>query len=388
MSLSRTGEFTLLLVATLTIMVGAALAPGLNPISVALGVSEYATLLITLPALGAIIFAPFFGRLIDRYSARSTLLLSLLGYFVLGAGGVFLDGAFWVGIDRILLGGFAAGAMAAGTAMISLWYTGKARLGMIAKQGMAIELGGVVFLFAGGLLTELAWQAPFVLYALGFLCAILVWFFVPATVIDNDENNLQAVPVGVASIRSIVVCSTLAMALFFSMFITLPQLLTSLDFSESQIGYLLSFISLVAVFSAMLMPKVVARVSERMTLVLAFLSYAVAHAVFASSALLAPLVAAPVIIISLIVASTFAGLGFGLSIPLLNHATVESSNSQNLGRNLSFFAMAVFTGQFLTSAIEFLPLPLGNILYLCALLALVCALLLMFMQPKKVFSTV
>ena len=43
--------------------------------------------------------------------------------------------------------------MAAGTGLISTFYTA-ARLAMIARQGMAIELGGVLFLFAGGLLAR------------------------------------------------------------------------------------------------------------------------------------------------------------------------------------------------------------------------------------------
>ena len=42
---------------------------------------------------------------------------------------------------------------------------------MIARQGMAIELGGVLFLFAGGLLAQQRWSLPFALY----LCAWRCW---------------------------------------------------------------------------------------------------------------------------------------------------------------------------------------------------------------------
>ena len=56
-TLTRYGEYSLLISAMLTIMVGAAIAPGLTTISQQLGVQEYAPLLITLPALGAILFA-------------------------------------------------------------------------------------------------------------------------------------------------------------------------------------------------------------------------------------------------------------------------------------------------------------------------------------------
>lgn len=372
MQLSRTGEFSLLLAATLTIMVGAALAPGLNSIAPALGMEEYAPLLITLPALGVILFAPLFGRLIDHFGARITLLASLLGYCLLGTGGALLHGALWIALDRILLGGFAAGVMAAGTAEISQWYSGKARLNMIAKQGMAIELGGVIFLFVGGLLTELHWQAPFALYALGLICALLVWLSVPARGIRIPGHEPDS-PQEITSMRPIMLSTFVAMALFFSMVITLPGLMAQLGFSESQTGYLLSFISLVAVLAAMIMPRVVTRTSQRTTLGIAFCCYALAQTLFASSTTASLLV----------LAAICAGLGFGLSIPLLNHATVENSSDHNRGRNLSLFAMAVFSGQFITSALEFIPSH-SLTLYACALLSLICTLTLALARPRSI----
>lgn len=231
--------------------------------------TNLAPLLITLPALGAILFAPIFGKAIDRFSPRPVFLVSLWGYFIFGAGGALIHGPVLVGIDRILLGGFAAGVM--------------------------------------------------------------------------------------------------AMGLFFSMIISLPTLLTKLDFSEAHIGYILSFISLIAVFSAMVMPKIVMRFSTNTTLMLAFISYSCAHILFASSEQTS----------LLILAGIFAGIGFGFSIPLLNHTTVERSSEQTRGRNLSWFAMSVFFGQFATSILEFIPFSHHSALYLCAIIAVFCALLIM-----------
>jgi MFS family permease len=373
MQLSKAGEFTLLLAATHTIMVGAALAPGLESIADALGVSRYAPLLITLPALGAVLFAPLFGLWIDRLGARKVLLMSLLGYFVLGAGGAVLHGPVVVAIDRILLGGFAAGIMASGTAEISQWYTGKARLGMIAKQGMSIELGGVIFLLIGGLLGERTWQGPFALYFLGAICFVMVLLFIPKRKSINSHDD-HVIPKETATIRPILICTFFAMSLFFSMIVTLPGLMTQRLFSESQIGYLLSFISLVAVMAAMVMPKVIAKTSERTTLILAFVCYAIALFLFASNTITAMLV----------LAAVFAGSGFGLSIPLLNHSTVENSTEQNRGYNLSLFAIAVFSGQFATSILDFLPLPHHMTLLVCAAIAILCALILCFKQRRNV----
>jgi len=367
MHLSKLGQLTLLVASALTIMVGAALAPGLHTVAQALGVSNLAPLLITLPALGAILFAPIFGKAIDRFSPRPVFLVSLWGYFIFGAGGALIHGPVLVGIDRILLGGFAAGVMAAGTAEISHWFKGKDRLNMIAKQGMSIELGGVIFLFIGGILSELHWQAPFLLYVLAFLCVILTAISIPKTARSNDASTQGQDITENTSMRPVILYTIMAMGLFFSMIISLPTLLTQLDFSEAHIGYLLSFISLIAVFSAMVMPKIVMRFSTNTTLMLAFMSYSCAHILFASSEQTS----------LLILAGIFAGIGFGFSIPLLNHTTVERSSEQTRGRNLSWFAMSVFFGQFATSILEFIPFSHNSALYLCAMIAVFCALLIM-----------
>jgi MFS family permease len=370
-SLSRYGEYTLLVSAMLTIMVGAAIAPGLTTIAKQLGVEDYAPLLITTPALGAILFAPLFGRLIDKIGARKTLLISLWGYFIFGCAGAFLHGPWALAVDRILLGGFTAGQMAAGTAVISQWFHGAKRLSVIAKQGMAIELGGVVFLFFGGLLTELHWQAPFLIYALALICAFFVSAFVP-----NAEHSTPPQAPGYApktlvteasphspSFVPIMVLTVIAMSLFFGMFIMLPEHLADLGFGEAETGYLLSFISFIAVLSAMTMPKVVARVGSKVTLIIAFVAYGVAHGLFASSSLFALVIAGAIA----------AGVGFGLSIPVLNHKTVEVSSEENRGKYLSYFAMAAFSGQFLTSALDFIPLAHTQLFLVCALLALIFA---------------
>ncbi len=341
MKLSASGEFSLLLVATLTVMVGSALAPGLTTVSQALGVSEYASFLITLPALGAILFAPLFGMLIDNIGSRTTLLISLLGYFAFGSGGVLVEGVWFVGINRILLGGFAAGCMASGTALISLWYSGPNRLNMIAKQGMAIELGGAIFLFFGGLLSEYNWRGPFSLYGLGLVSFVLVLLSVP-----NKNNKLERVTHNntnkASRMRPVVIFTILSMALFFSLFVTIPQQMATLQFTQAETGYLLSFISTIAVIAAMLMPRMVSRFTESTTVMVSFFAFAFAHGLFAYSTS----------IYLLILAAFSAGVGFGFSIPLFNHETVKRSTEKNLGRNLSLFAMAEFFWHFLTFILE------------------------------------
>jgi len=51
----------------------------------------------------------------------------------------------------------------------------------------------------------------------------------------------------------------------------------------------------------------------------------------------------------------FSGIGFGFSIPLVNHMTVARTPAARRGRNLAYLSMAIFSGQFLTSLLEFIP---------------------------------
>ncbi|TCS41623.1 putative MFS family arabinose efflux permease [Reinekea marinisedimentorum] len=363
-SISRLGGFTLLLVATLTIMVGAVLAPGLSSISQAMGMSEYAALLITLPALGVVLLAPVFGLLIDKWGARRTLMLSLSGYFIFGSGGAFLTQSWLIMLDRLILGGFAAGAMASGTALISQWYSGKARLGMIAKQGMAIELGGVIFLFVSGLLTEWNWRAPFLIYGFAAVILLLALATIPKQQQNADKQQKVISHSSGRPVKSVLLYAMLSMATFYSMFVSLPGHLGTVGFSEAQVGYFLAFISFMAVIAAMLMPRMITQTNESTTLATAFICFAIAHALFGLST------AVPVIIL----AAVITGIGFGFSIPLLNHSMVERSTERNRGRNLSYFAMAVFIGQFLTSALSFIPLSSQGIFFVCAAIALICAI--------------
>jgi MFS family permease len=368
-TLSRKGGFTLLCIASLTIMVGSLLAPGLINIAGALGVSNAASWLITLPSLGAIVFAPFAGRLIDRHGAYRCLIIGLFLYGAIGAAGVLLHGAIPVFANRILLGGVTALVMAGGTVLISDWYSGRARLRMITQQGMSIELGGVIFLFLGGLLATLGWRWPFALYLMSWIFLLMLLAFVPAKsphlgdaeTRANDHNT--AVP---AALKVVYLAATIAMTVFFTAFIILPSHLHALTFSEAETGYFLSFISLVAVGAAMVMPRVSRRLGERNTLALAFALYAASHALFYLADSLLTLTLGAILI----------GTAFGLSIPLVTHMTVERSHAQYRGRNLSYLTMAIFLGQFMASVMEFLPGDTTAIFGFAAAVALIFAILL------------
>ncbi|WP_244156200.1 MFS transporter [Maribacter ulvicola] len=89
--ISNFGIFTLLLVSSLTIMVGTVIAPSL------LGIIQHKDLgfspswLITLPSLGVVVFTPLIGWLLNKMSPLKLLAVGLVPYAVLGLIGAFID---------------------------------------------------------------------------------------------------------------------------------------------------------------------------------------------------------------------------------------------------------------------------------------------------------
>lgn len=363
--LSYLGGFTLLAVSALTIMVGCVIVPGLHNIASQLHVTTNSSWLITLPSLGVILFGPLAAWLMNKIGLRHALMLGLFLYGLLGSIGVFLSGNISVFIDRILLGGVTAVIMAASTSLISEFYQNEARIAMIAKQGMSIELGGVIFLFIGGILASINWSYPFALYLVAWVLLVFVKMTIPTIKqkikIKNIPKNQEFISPYIAIIY---VAALISMILFFTGIITLPKKIKELGFNEAETGYFLSFVSLVAVVGAATLPKIIRILNEKFVLGLAMFAYAIAHFIFFFSY--------PTIFIFL--GGTMLGIGFGLSIPLITHLTIEHSTESIRARNLAYLSMAVFSGQFLSSFMGYISSQISVIFMAASFIAMVTGL--------------
>jgi len=346
-ALKPAGAFSLLCVACLTIMVGCVIVPGLHSIAAGLGVPASASWLVTLPALGVVVFGPLAGLLIMHKDARAALRIGLVLYGALGAAGAWMPSAAFIFADRLLLGGATAIVMSSGIALISEFYTGHARLKMMSMQGMAIELGGVIFLCIGGLLAEIGWRWPFALYLMGWVFLAMVELFVPRyhTPAVELTSSLNGEKKTLSKVAIVFFAAFLAMVIFFTAIIGLPLRLHDFGLSEAQIGYLLSFVSLVAVVAASTLPRLTVRIGETTTLAIGFICYACAHLIFITA------LGANTIIFAAFV----LGVGFGLTVPLVNHMAVERSHPGNRGKVLAYLSMSIFLGQFMSSFLQYLP---------------------------------
>jgi len=372
-SLSQRGAWTLLAVSCLTIMVGCVIVPGLSEIAAQLQVGQLANGLVTLPALGVVLAGPLAGRAIDRFGAYNMLLCGLFAYGLLGAAGAWLPGMVLQVIDRLMLGCATACVMAAGTGLIARFYHGDARLAMMARQGMAIELGGVLFLFIGGILASLGWRWPYVLYLFAWLMLLMVLRYVPRPAQHKLPAADRAATSSDRALRPVMFAAICSMMCFFTAVIILPQRFAAMGVSAAHIGYFLSFVSLVAVLAAAIMPDVAQRFGSYATLIMAFVCYLLAHLEFS---------AAPSMVLFL-PGGVLLGMGFGLSIPLVNHMTVECSQPHERGRQLARLSMAIFSGQFLAAFMAYMPGGAAAAFLAAAGLAVVTLLALAKVRPAQ-----
>lgn len=299
------GIIALLLASSLTIMVGCAITPALPAIGQHYGMGRFSGWLVTTPALGVIVYALTLGRLTDRIGPWKTAIAGLSAYGILGIAGPLMPGKITLLADRFLLGIATAAVMTASTALIARFWQGEKQLNMIAL--------------------------------------ILSIRHIPRPAdTGQDTADDTGTPAPRQHAWPVFALAFASMLTFFSAIVILPgHLQDNLGHSPAFTGGYLASLSLVAITAAALMPKVVARFGEHTALTLAFIAYGCAHLLFCTVENLPTLAAAALCI----------GTGFGFSIPLLASMTIACSPAGRRGTWLGYYAMATFSGQFLSSAL-------------------------------------
>ena len=343
--LSTLGIAAILLMSSLTVMVGTAVTPAVAELGRVYQLGNYASWLITTPALGVVITTVLFGRIIDKKGPYWVAFIGLLCYGAFGIAGSLMPNVVTLLLDRLLLGAATAAIMNASVTFISAFFQGEKQLKILALQSMAMECGGVVYLSISGMLVDVSWRCPFYIYGLGFLAFLGLALFIPKvpaaaetdkeTQEENAKENAKGVPIPL-----VLLISFLGMLMFFTVMVVLPLYLQNqLGYSPSFTGYYLASIDVVSVLAAGFSPNIVKRVKEKGCLSIAFCSYGIAFLLyfFFGKTML------------LWAAACFVGIGFGFSTPLYNNLIVNKSTPKNKGLNISFCTMAMFAGQFFSA---------------------------------------
>ncbi len=223
---------TLLFASTMTVMSGAIIAPALPEMSLFFegqAKDVFIKLILTMPAIGIVIFSAVMGSLADKYGRKKVMLGCLLIFGISGTAGLYVSDLYVLLFTRFILGVSVAGIMTSATAMIGDYFEGSQRRKFLGLQASFMAIGGIVYLNLGGFLSDISWRGPYAVYTLGLVILILAHFNLPRIPSENKSDDESPAELGNSSKKLIYVVfllSFLGMTLFYMTPVQIPFLLT------------------------------------------------------------------------------------------------------------------------------------------------------------------
>jgi MFS family permease len=343
MKVSALAKATLLLASTLTVMSGATIAPALPQMEEVFSHVHNAPFLVrlvlTLPALFIVLSAPILGRISDRHGRLKVILPSLILYGVSGSAGFFAETIWFLLITRAVLGIAVAGIMTTATTMIGDLYSGETRTKIIGYQSAFMAMGGVVYVGVGGLLADIDWTYPFLLYSFS-----LVIFFLGLRSLKESRTLVSHEEIAVNSpvpkkAYYIYVIGFISMLVFYSVPVQIPFYIRELGVGKNfYIGLAIMVSTFFGALTAVNYSRIKGKAHFEKVYVWSFL-----------------LVAASYLMISLsqgypgvLVAMMLNGIGIGMIMPNSSLWLISISENDNRGKILGGLTTSFFLGQFLS----------------------------------------
>ncbi|WP_274427315.1 MFS transporter [Chelativorans sp. YIM 93263] len=343
---------TLLLLSALTIMAGATISPALPAIEAYFAGTPNAAILtrlvLTIPALFIALCAPFAGILADRYGRRPVAIATVLLYGLSGLSGIVLDSLTGMLIGRALLGIAVAGIMTTATALIGDYFSGSARDRFMGLQAAFMGLGGLFFLTGGGILAELHWRAPFLVYAVAFalLPALVLFIREPVRTVapvEHGKRERALGPIITLPLAVVLAAAVINSVVFYLMPTQLPFHLQTLSASTPIItGATLGAMTLASSIMSLLYGRVRQRIGVSSIFAVGFAATAAGFTIVALANTSTAVIPGAVIV----------GGGLGLIMPNLGSAAMGLAAENNRGRVAGMLTACIFVGQFASPLIS------------------------------------
>lgn len=339
----RGRQAALLAVACLTVMSAATISAALPRMADSFAqvprVELLTKLVLTAPALAIAVCAPFAGAIIDRFGRLALLRWSLLLYGLAGASGYVLDNLAAILASRIVLGVAVAGTMTTMTALVGDYYRGEARARFASVQSFAMSIGAMAFVGLGGVLADVDWRLPFLLYLSGWAVLVPAALFLhePRHAGGRDGERDEPVRLSVPGITAAYAITFFAVAMFYMIPAQLPFLARAIGVeSGAAAGLAVGLNSALAAVGSAMFPRL-----RRFNRVLGV--YAWAFGFMAAGYLL---VGAASSFALVLVGVVLSGIGVGLFFPNSNLWVLALAPGRLRGRLAGGLTAAIFFAQF------------------------------------------
>lgn len=335
-------RLTLLFLSVLTILAAAIIAPSIPEIAEVFNHIPRSDLLsklvVSVPTLFIAITAPMAGRYIDKKGRLKLLYVGLALYAISGSSGFYLNNIYHILIGRILLGVSIGMIMTIAVTLIGDYFEGDERKAFIGLQTAFIGFSGIAFLILGGVLADINWRLPFLIY-------IVSIFFIPLVVgfLNEPPGTLSATAsVGARSNKLIRIIFGNAIVLMI-LFYIIP---TQLPFFLQEVGITGNILSGIALAVNALGMVTSSLFYSRLKGLLHFpYIYTIAFILMATGYFITGMTNS---FLMILIAMFIAGLAIGLLIANTNLWVMELSRHELRGRNIGMLTTCLFLGQFLS----------------------------------------
>ncbi len=317
------------------------LSPAFPEIKRGLGISDFeVAMLVTAFTLPGTFLAPLIGVLADRIGRKKVVVPCLLLFGIAGSACAFVDYKLML-ILRFLqgIGGSALTSLA--VTLIGDLYDGLERAKVLGYNAGILSLGLAGFPFLGGVLADVNWKLPFLMFSLAIPVGLMA-LGIDYPSISDDRSLKRYFAESLALLRSKkVLVGFLSGCTVFV--ITYGAITIYLSFLlEERFGLTPGFrgiiIALTFVFVAVIASNLgyfVKRFGETRTVIMGFLSYAL-------SLIIIPF-APNIVVISL--AMLIFGFGHGTVLPALQNLVVSIAPTENRAVVTSTYSSMIRIGQ-------------------------------------------
>lgn len=347
---------TLLVASTLTVMAGATISPALPALSQAFvdvpNIDFLVRLVLTIPALFIALGAPIAGYIVDRFGRKPLLIVSAVLYGFAGASGYIIDSIWLLLLGRALLGFAVGGIMTTITTLIADYYEGETRSSFLGIQAAFSGMGGVVFLTLGGLLADMGWRTPFLIYLFSFVILpfIVTVLYEPTILREDSKNSEQTshkLPIGLFAFCYITMM--VVQIIFYSVPVQLPFYLEELlQATAAQSGLAIAVLSMAFSIASALFGWFYKRLGNHPTMLLGLTITGVGFILIT--------LASEWLLLGLGLA--MGGFGLGLVVPNIITWIASGVPESLRGRAMGGVTTSLFLGQFIS---PFVVTPISNI---------------------------
>jgi MFS family permease len=351
---SKSVKLALLLVSSLTIMAMITISASLPDmtthfIQVPNG-EKLVKLTLSFPGLFIALSAIVTGIIIDKIGRLKLLGVALVFYAIGGTSGFWLDNLYFILVGRAVLGICVGISMTIVTTLVADYYQGLSRQKFAGLQIAVMSLGGILFISLGGILADINWRTPFLLYLFSLIIFPFAYLYLKEPkkeFISSNKNHKISSP---KIIWFVFINVMLMWILFFIIPIQIPFHLKTIGIEKNAlIGIAIASSTFFSAVSAFSYSKIKKRLSFKQVFAVGYFLMAISFVIIAYGGTYS------LVMLSMLL----AGLGMGIMIPNANIWVMQLAPIEIRGREIGRLTTFWFMGQFLS---PLLLLPLLDVL--------------------------